>query len=50
MAYALKKVSDKVPPDTDATQPLSTPELARQAKDPPSLSECVSQWASMPQW
>ena len=31
--YALKKVSDKVSPDTDATWPLSTPELARQAED-----------------
>ena len=25
---ALKKVGDKAPPDTDATRPLSTPELA----------------------
>jgi hypothetical protein len=31
--YVLKKVSDKVPPDTNATQPLSTPKLARQAED-----------------
>ena len=30
---ALKKVSDKAPPDTDATQPLSTSELAKQAED-----------------
>ena len=30
---ALKKVNDKAPPDTDATLPLSTPELARQAED-----------------
>ena len=25
--------SDKAPPDTDATGPLSTPKLARQAED-----------------
>jgi hypothetical protein len=30
--YALKKVIDKAPPDTDATRPHSTPELARQAE------------------
>ena len=30
---ALKKVNDKAPPDTDATLPLSTPELATQAKN-----------------
>ena len=30
---ALKKVGDKAPPDTDATRPLSTPELSRQAQD-----------------
>ena len=30
---ALKKVGDKAPPDTDATRPLSTPKLARQAED-----------------
>ncbi len=30
---ALKEVVDKVPPDTDATRPLSTPKLARQAED-----------------
>jgi hypothetical protein len=28
---ALKKVGDKMPTDTDATRPLSTLELARQA-------------------
>jgi hypothetical protein len=31
--YALKKISDKAPSDTNTTQPLSTPELARQAAD-----------------
>jgi hypothetical protein len=31
--YALKKASDKAPPDTDATRPFSTPELARQVED-----------------
>ncbi len=30
---ALKKVGDKMPPDTDATRSLTTPELARQAED-----------------
>ena len=30
---SLKKVCDKMPPDTDATLPLPTPELARQAED-----------------
>jgi hypothetical protein len=29
----LKKVGDKLPPDTDATRPLSTPELARQVEN-----------------
>ncbi len=30
---ALKKVGNKASPDTDATLPLPTPELARQAED-----------------
>ena len=31
--YALKKVIDKAPPDTNTTLPLPTTELARQAED-----------------
>ena len=30
---AFKKLNDKAPPDTDATLPLSTPKLSRQAED-----------------
>jgi hypothetical protein len=29
---ALEKVGDKAPPDTDATLPIPTPELARRAE------------------
>ncbi len=30
--YALKKVSDKAPSDTEATRPLFSPKLARQVE------------------